>query len=234
MIKNNYYLNASIYAKHSLQDTAFLAFKYIPSLVYKYLRVENPVALDYGCGSGRSTRFIKDLDINVNGFDIDHNMLKHAKSFNDDITYQLIRSATIPTQDKYFDIAFSFLVLFELSNKNDILSILEEVYRVLKLGSVFIIVTGSEDIYSKEWVSLDASYPQNINLSSGDIAKIKLKDIGLELFDYYWTDMDYRDIFSKTHFTLEETLHPKGDKTDGFKWLDETMYSPYVIYVLKK
>lgn len=62
MLKNNYNEYGHIYSKHDICNIGFLAFKNIPNLVSKYAR--GLKTLDYGCGAGRSTRFLKDIGLN--------------------------------------------------------------------------------------------------------------------------------------------------------------------------
>ena len=77
-------------------------------------------------------------------------------------------------------------------------------------------------------------FEQNKNLNSGDIAKVLLKDAGLVVYDYYWTNEDYQEIINTSKFSLLETLFPLGEETDGYSWEDEKHFPPYVIYVLSK
>ena len=112
--------------------------------------------------------------------------------------------------------------------------ILYEIYRVLNNGGIFIAVTGSTEMYSNPWLSLDCDFEQNKNLKSGDIAKVHLREIDLSVYDYYWTHQDYEDVINETQFTLLEHLFPLGNKSDPYPWVTEETKSPYVIYVLKK
>lgn len=89
-------------------------------------------------------------------------------------------------------------------------------------------------MYNHQWLSLDANYKQNKNLTSGSLAKIRLKEIDLELYDYYWTDTDYKKIITLSKFSLLEQSSPLGKQNENYSWLSEKDVSPYVIYILKK
>lgn len=219
MFVNNYSTRASIYAKHSLNGTGFLAFKYVPEMIKKYTAGRR--VLDYGCGSGRSTRFLKDLKLDVIGVDISHHMIKEAITQDNIASYKVIESAEIPYDDETFDLVFSSLVLFEIPKKNELLKVFNEAHRVIKLNGVFIAVTGSMEMYNHPWLSLDANYPENKNLKSGSLAKILLKEIDLILFDYYWTDDDYKEIISHSKFDIVEQRYPLGEDNDGIEWISE-------------
>lgn len=232
MYRNNYSSSASIYAKHSLGGTGYLAFKYVPELIKKYCTGNN--TLDYGCGSGRSTRFLRDLGLFVEGVDISDDMIKEAIKRDRTTQYTRIQSAFLPHRDQTFNIIFSCLVLFEIPTKQEILDVFREIKRVLKDNGVFIAVTGGTEMYNHQWLSLDANYPENNNLKSGSLAKISLKEVGLTLLDYYWTDDDYKGIINASDFNLVERFYPLGDSNDGINWISETKVSPYVTYILKK
>lgn len=232
MIKNSDANIASIYARHSLKATGYLAFKYVPRFIRKY--VKGNKALDYGCGSGRSTRFLHDLNLDIMGVDINENMIREAKNSDADNIYSVIESATIPARSKTFNIVFSSLVLFEISTKQELLLVFNEIHRVLKDDGVFIAITGSTEMYQHRWLTLDANFPENKDLKSGSLAKILLKEVGLELHDYFWTNHDYNEIIQKSRFNLLEKHYPLGEEKDGYPWISEKNVSPYVTYILNK
>jgi len=231
MIINDYSTISKKYAASDNSGTAFLAFKHIESLIKKY---SNGIkALDYGCGSGNSSLFLKEIGLDVNGVDISKDMLNEAEIIND-INFSIIQSGALPYDDNSYDIVFSSFVLFEIPTKNELIKIFNEIYRVLKNNGIFIAVTGSEEMYKHNWLSLDANYKENLNLKSGDVAKILIKDVDLVVYDYFWTDADYNEIISNTKFNKLESLLPLGEDNDGYNWIDEKKYPPYVVYVLSK
>jgi len=170
----------------------------------------------------------------VKGVDISEDMLKQARHSDNTTSYRLIESAKIPANANEYDLVFSSLVLFEISSKDELTRIFNEINRVLKTGGIFIAVTGSTEMYNHEWLSLGIDYDENKNLESGSIAKILLRDINLELYDFFWTHDDYSEIITESKFTLLDKQFPLGDSQDGYKWVSETAVSPYVVYVLKK
>ena len=229
---NDYSIISHSYASLDNSGTALLAFKSIPTIIKKYAAGRK--TLDYGCGSGCSTLFLKELSLDVEGVDISDEMLCEARQVDNSITYKLITSATLPYPENTFDIVFSSFVLFEISTKDELTKIANEIYRVLKHGGIFIAVTGSMELYKHDWLSLYVNYEQNRNLKSGDVAKLLLKDANLIVYDYFWTDNDYKEVFDHTPFILLEKLLPRGEEKDGYNWLDEKDFAPYVIYTLLK
>jgi len=81
----------------------------------------------------------------------------------------------------------------------------------MKEEAIFIAVTGSQDMYSKDWLIYNTDYPENKNLKSGDLAKVYLRDADIEFTDYYWTESDYRHIFAQAEFNLLE-IHILSEK----------------------
>src|SRR3990167_7451817 len=74
---SNYTLeNAQKYAQSNFENTYFLAYRDIPFFLEKYNTGKR--AIDYGCGAGRSTRFLKERGFEVIGVDVSQKMLKHA------------------------------------------------------------------------------------------------------------------------------------------------------------
>lgn len=228
---NDYSTKAKEYATADNSGTSHVAFKVLPSLIKKYSA--GIKTLDYGCGSGCSTLFLYELGLNVEGVDICPYMLQEA-SYIKNISFQLIQSAELPHQNDSFDMVFSSFVLFEIASKNELIEVFNEIYRVLKPGGIFISVTGTEELYRKRWLTIEADFPQNKNLKSGDVAKILLSDVDVIVYDYYWTDQDYLDVIKETKFTHLETSLPLGDENDGYDWIDEDKFPPYSIYILQK
>ncbi len=56
---------AEAYARLEYPGTYYLAYRYIPKILTEF--VKGNKALDFGCGTGRSTRFLKKLNIETIG-----------------------------------------------------------------------------------------------------------------------------------------------------------------------
>lgn len=229
--------DATIYAKHQIEGTLILAYREFPRLFTQYVD-DTRVALDYGCGSGRSTRYLADMGFQVEGVDINSEMLAEAalceNSKGNPIPYTQIDSGSIAQRASKNDLVFSTLVFLEFPTLEEMEKIVRDIYRVSKFNGTVIILTVSDAFYQHDWVSVKTDLPENKNAQSGDPVYIELKEIGLRLRDYYWTDADYRAVFDKCGFTVAELVQPLAIGDEGVAWLDETACSPYSIYVLKK
>lgn len=69
---------ADAYATLEFANAYYLAYRDLPAVIGKH--VMGSTALDFGCGTGRSTRFLRDLGFAVSGVDISEEMLRIARS----------------------------------------------------------------------------------------------------------------------------------------------------------
>ncbi len=214
--------------------TDYLVTQELPEILKKY--ATNSTILDFGCGAGLSTRFIKKMGYECTGVDINKEMLKIAKKNDPSGIYiKSISDNKLPFNDQTFDLVISIFVLFEIPSIPKMISIFQEVSRVLTHEGIFIAITGSEELYKRNWLSLNAKdFPENINSKSGNICKITLSHIGLTLDDYFWTDNDYSLVAENAGFTILNRLYPLGKINDEIEWKDEIQYPPYVFYEFKK
>ncbi|WP_068468753.1 class I SAM-dependent methyltransferase [Candidatus Protochlamydia phocaeensis] len=240
---------SSLYANEQIEGTLYLAFRDIPDLLERYLKQRefSPInALDFGCGTGVSTRFLKKLKpffplgLEVEGVDISPEMIGEAKREDPAGIYHLLQNDRIPVKDSSYDLIFSTFVLFEFATKSDMRQALEEVKRVMRQKALFIAVTGSIDTYNRhhQWVSLQVDFPQNNNLTSGSLGRVDfvMPEGTLTFQNYYWTESDYGEVFQATGLRLLDTLHPRGHEDEAlpWKWKSEKHASPYYIFVLTK
>src|SRR5207248_7175952 len=79
---------ARAYATLQFPGTYYLAFRDLPGLIRRYSQGRR--ALDFGCGTGRSTRFLRDLGLEVTGVDISQAMLHEARALDPAGDYRLV------------------------------------------------------------------------------------------------------------------------------------------------
>lgn len=220
------------YAKHGQTSSRYLAYRDIPFFITNY--VKGNKTLDYGSGAGFSTRFLCDLNMEAEGVDISEEMLAQASMIYPEIPFYFMQNGNIPALDQSYDLVFSSYVLFELGSEQEVLNYLGEAKRVMKEEGVLIAVTGSQDMYTRDWYIFNTDYPENKNLESGDLARIYLREAEIEFTDFYWTEADYRLFFKKAGFDLLEVHYPLGKEDEGYAWKDEVACSPFVVFVAKK
>ncbi len=78
---------AESYSKLEFPNTYYLAYRDLPEIISTH--VTGNEAIDFGCGTGRSARFLKQLGFNVTGIDIAADMLQIARNLDRAGDYQL-------------------------------------------------------------------------------------------------------------------------------------------------
>jgi len=230
---HNYRLFADQYAQLGLVDTYYLKFRDIP-LLLKDCNVSVGQALDHGCGTGLSTRFVRDLGFSVEGIDKTESMLVEARQLDPSGVYHLISDLDLSgVPDGSKQLIFQSSVLEEYPTLEAIGRTCRAFHRILKSEGFVAIATVSEQAPKGKWITLE--YPSaNLNLKSGDRVQCKVKGTDIEFSDYFWTDADYRKVFTECGFDILKSHHPLGYEDEPFRWVDEGSVSPWSIYILKK
>src|SRR5512134_1681809 len=97
---------ARAYGELLFPGTYYLAFRDIPALISQH--VAGTRALDFGCGTGRSTRFLRDLGMAVVGVDISAPMLEEARRRDPAGEYRLVSVGDVSTgASGVFDLIFA-------------------------------------------------------------------------------------------------------------------------------
>lgn len=204
--------------------------------VCKYLhRLEGKSVLDYGCGSGTFSRYLREQGADVTGVDTSRNMIRIAKqSEPNDIVYRQIHSGNIDfLTDTSFDAAVTNFVLCTLSSRKKIKMIMESIHRVLRKNGRFIIMNANwEKSNGREFVSYKLEYCNNLH-SGQQITPLIKSDPPIILKDYYWSKEDYLELLEESGFQFQDSDEPLGLGND-FSWLDEKKFPPYIIISVKK
>ncbi len=226
---------AEAYAKLEFPGTYYLAFRDLPKIISGNVR--GIAALDFGCGTGRSTRFLYKLGFKVTGVDISRDMLKKAKELDPEGDYRLIEESRLHFEDGTFDLVFSAFTFDNIPTAEKKTANLREIGRVLAKEGTFINLVSSPDIYVHEWTSFSTSdFPENKKAKTGDKVRIVQLDTDDKrpVEDTVWQNRDYRKVYAKAGLELVECSKPLAKNGEPFKWINETKIAPWVIYVLKK
>ncbi len=110
-----------------------------------YFVKEKAKCLDLGCGTGRTTYFLKKKGLNVLGTDIVPAMIKAAKKLYPGIKFKVVNAVNLSEfKDESFDyVLFSCIGLDYIFPESKRRRCLKEVYRVLKKGGVFAFSTSN-------------------------------------------------------------------------------------------
>lgn len=227
---------ADSYARLEFANTYYLAFRDLPDMIRKHVREEN--ALDFGCGTGRSTRFIRGLGFNTVGIDISPAMIGKAKELDPEGDYRLINDGDFSQfPSGTYDLivcAFTFDNIAGLEHKAQLFRGLAE---LLKSTGTLINIVSSPEIYVNEWASFSTrDYVENRSARSGEVVRIMTKDFpdSRPAVDILCSDECYRSVYSQTGLAPVESHAPLATGDEPYAWINETRISPWAIYVLQK
>jgi SAM-dependent methyltransferase len=227
---------AESYAKLEFPDDYYLAFRDIPGLVHKHVRAGK--AIDFGCGAGRSTRFIKSLGFEVIGIDISENMIKSALEADPEGDYRLIGDGEFDRLEQGgFDLVFAAFTFDNIPGVDRRTELLLSLGGLLNDEGKIILLDSTPDIYTHEWASFSTKdYPENKSAKSGDIVKIITTDVEDKrpVEDVIWFDEDYLELFESAGLELVESYKPLGKEDEPFEWINEMEIPPWIIYIVKR
>jgi len=227
---------AEAYAKLQFPGTYYLAYRDLPKLISEF--VNSIKAVDFGCGTGRSTRYLKKLGFMTVGLDISNDMLKLSRQTDKNGKYYLVIDGDLgQLEDNKYDLVLSAFTFDNIPSESIKLCNLNEIKRILKTGGVMINLVSSPDIYLHEWTSFTTKdFPENKNAKSGDKVKIIMTDVEDQrpVEDILWSHKSYLDMYNKAGLKLLKTHKPLAKESEPYNWKNETKIAPWVVYVLSK
>lgn len=224
---------ADAYARLGFPATYYLAFRDLPHIFADH--VSGTRALDFGCGTGRSSRFLKGLGYDVTGVDIAAHMVDQARAADPEGDYRLLDYRGIDGLDAGdFD-----LILCSFTFDNVVQGLKPTLFQALASrlaadGRLVNLVSAPE-IYVREWASFSTKdFPENRTARTGDHVRIVMLDVDdrRPVDDIFCTDEAYRTLFAEAGLTVLETHQPLALPTEPFPWVSETRVSPWAVYVL--
>ena len=230
---HDYRDSASNYALRAIAGTDALAFRAVAERIVA-LELSGS-ALDLGCGTGRSTRFLKDLGLSAGGVDISEAMVAEARRLDPDGQYLTYApNAPLPFEDKAFGVLLSSWAIVEISAIDALQRFVNEAARVLRKGGTGFIVANTPAFYAGRWVTCEVDFPENAApLQSGQCVKARLVPENVVVTDTYWSDGDYRTAFAQSGLAVAHAWTPVA-APDEAGWHDETRTAPFVVYELCK
>lgn len=227
---------AESYAGLEFPGTYYLAFRDLPEIIRTH--VSGKRALDFGCGTGRSTRFLKSLGFDAVGIDTAEEMVHKAREIDPAGDYRLVRDGDDhdlgKTECDLVLSAFTFDNIPTVEKKIAILSALRN--RLTGEGKIINLVS-SPDMYTHEWESISTrDFPENLQARDGDMVKtvITATGDGRPVDDVLCTDACYRMIYKQAGLTPVKTYAPLAREEEPYPWVNETKIAPWIIYVLTR
>ena len=228
-------VRAEAYDRLEFPGTYYLAYRDLPAIIRKH--VTGSKAIDFRCGAGRSTRFLRTLGFDVIGVDISEHMLAFARRRDPDGDYRLIPDGDLGSfATGGYDLVSAVFTFDNIPTMEKKLSLFQSLKRLLNPSGRIVIVVSSPEIYVHEWTSFSTKeFPQNRSAKSGEKVFIVMLDVEdrRPVEDILWTADDYVETFSRAGLVLIDTYKPLGNHTEPYRWVSETAIAPWAIYVLR-
>lgn len=204
---------ARAYAALEYPGTYFLAYRDLPAIIARH--VAGREALDFGCGAGRSTRFLKQLGFNATGVDISASMIQLARASDPGGTYLKVDDGDFSALEPgHFDLVLSAFAFDNIPGVNERSDLLRGFKRLLRRGGRVVLLGSTPDIDTHEWASKDVADRR-------------------PSVDLIWFPENYVALFAAAVLKIVAQYTPLGRPGDGQEWVNEISIAPWVIYVLK-
>lgn len=224
---------ADAYARLDWTGTYFLIRRDLPDILREH--VEGRRALDFGCGTGRSTRLLRSLGFEATGVDIADSMIAQARAIDATGDYRLIRDGDFSGLPEC-DLVLAAFPFDNIPGSATKAGILRSLRRLLSPTGVIVNVVSSPEVYSHEWASFSTKdFPENRFARSGDVVRIVTAGFpgARPCEDVLFTDEAYREVYADAGLEVAAVHRPLGRAGEPMQWVNETRIAPWTIYVLR-
>lgn len=224
---------AEAYAGLDFPATYHLAFRDLPELLAEH--ASGPRALDFGCGAGRSTRFLQGLGYDATGVDISEQMLSRARERDPAGTYLHIEDGDFGALPHgAFDLVFSAFAFDNIPGREHRAALVRGLRALLAPEGRLVLLVSAPELYVHEWASFTTrEFAGNRDARSGETVWIVMTDVEdrRPIHDLLWIDDDYRALMEQAGLRLVHTHRPLGRADEPFEWISETAVSPWAIHI---
>jgi len=226
---------ANAYATLEFANTYYLAYRDLPAILAEH--VTGTKALDFGCGTGRSTRLLRKLGFHVTGIDISEDMLRIARASDPSGDYRAVPGDDLSEfAGETFDLVLSAFT-FDNVPAEAKTQIFRDLGKLLASNGTIISIVSSPEIYTHEWASFTTrDFPENTLAHSGDVVRVIVTDHQdrRPVEDILWTDESYGQVYRDAGLAVIQVYKPLAKGDEPYPWVSETSIAPWVIYVLKR
>jgi trans-aconitate methyltransferase len=225
---------ADAYARLEFPGTYFLAFRDLPALLAEHAGGRR--AVDFGCGAGRSTRFLRVHGFDVIGLDVSAEMVRKAREIDPEGDYRQVKAADFSClAGDVFDLVLSAFT-FDNIPQGDKVRHLRGLAGLLAPGGRLINLVSTPAIYTHEWASFStADHPENRTAKSGDVVRIVMTDVTdrRPVEDIVCAEVTYRELYRDSGLEVVASHEPLGRPDEPYPWVSETRVAPWRIDILK-
>jgi SAM-dependent methyltransferase len=227
---------AESYARLEFPGTYYLAYRDLPEIFAAHVKGKD--ALDFGCGTGRSTRFLRRFGFAAVGIDISEDMLVQARVLDPDGEYWLVPDGDVSQlRGQSYDLVLSVFTFDNIPTRQRKVALFGGLSDLLKPQGQIVSVVSSPEIYTHEWASFTTrDFPENRLAKSGDRVKIIMTDVEdrRPVEDIVWEEEAYRDVYDASGLTVVEMRKPLGRDDEPYRWVNETTIAPWTVYILRR
>jgi SAM-dependent methyltransferase len=226
---------AEAYSRLEFPGTYSLAYRDLPDILARH--VAGRRAVDFGCGAGRSTRFLRRLGFEVVGVDVSADMLRKAREIDPGGDYRLVEPARLAgLADGAWDLVLSAFT-FDNIPQADKAAHLRDLARLLAPEGRIVSLVSTPEIYTHEWASFSTrDFPGNREAKSGDLVRIVMTDVvdRRPVEDVVCSKASYRELYAEAGLEVAAAHEPLGRADEPYAWVNETRVAPWRIDVLKR
>jgi len=226
---------AKAYAALEFPGTYYLAFRDLPTIIREHVR--GTEALDFGCGTGRSTRFLRNQGFHVLGVDISEPMLVEARLRDPQGHYQRVPDNDLrDLPGSAYDLVLAAFTFDNIPTMEKKVALFRSLRRSLRPGGRIVTIVSSPAIYLHEWASFSTrAFPENRLARTGDRVRIVMLDVEdrRPVEDILWTAEGYDEVHGRSRLATVLTTSPLGLPAEPYPWVSETHTAPWTIRVLR-
>jgi SAM-dependent methyltransferase len=225
---------AAAYDELGLGGTYDLVFRNLPDLLEQHVKGRR--ALDFGCGTGRSTRFLQKHGFDTIGLDISAEMIGFARERDPDGAYRVIEDGefqALPAGG--FDLVQSAFTFDNIPGFERRVRIFRGLRSLLAKGGTLVNIVSTAEMYTHEWVSFSTGdYRENSAARCGDVVRIVTREYSdaRPVEDIFWPHEDYLRLYRESGFGVMHVERPLAIGDEGIAWKSELSVAPWAIYLL--
>ena len=228
---------AEAYSRLEFPGTYYLAYRDLPAILAEH--VQGKRALDFGCGAGRSSRFLRRLGFDAVGLDISEEMVRLARQADPSGDYRLTAEGDFSSLAKdSYDLVFSAFTFDNIPTREKKVAIFRGLRELLAPEGRIVSVVSSPEIYLHEWVSFSTHdfVARNRLAQSGDVVRIINTAIAdaRPVEDILWKEDAYREVYAVAELEVVAVHKPLGREDEAIAWVNEGRIAPWTIYVLRR
>lgn len=226
---------ASAYDELDLGGTYGLVFRALPGLLQQY--VHGRRAVDFGCGTGRSTRFLQGLGFSTCGLDISREMVAIARRRDPVGEYLVIDDGDFSALPRGgFDLVQSAFTFDNIPGFERKVRLFRGLGALLAADGILANIVSTPELYTHEWLTFSTrDYTENHAAQSGDVVRIATTDYSdaRPVEDIVWPHEDYLRVYRDAGLEMVRMERPLATRDEGIAWKSETSVAPWAIYLLQ-